>query len=108
MKLMNTIIVILLILIIVIVFIIYLKYFRPLRPKEQGFQFVYVEKNGSVRELNDDEMQYLKEEFHPNDGGRPYIKTSYKDLTPDGKISGFIYRKRVPRNIKIKKEKANA
>ena len=91
----------------VIVFIIYLKYFRSLRPKEKGFEFVYINENGNVRELFNDEIEYLKEEFLPNDSGRPYIKTRYKDLTPDGKISGFIYRKRVPKIIIIEKEKSN-
>lgn len=88
---------IILISILIVVFIIYFKYFRRLRHKENGFEFVYVENNGTVRELKNEEIEYLKEEFYPNDGGRPYIKTSYKDLTPDGKISGFIYRIRVPK-----------
>ena len=87
--------------------IIYFKYFRPLRPKENGFEFVYVENNGNIRELKNEEIEYLKEKFQPNDGGRPYIKTSYKALTPDGKISGFIYRIRVPKKITIEKDKAN-
>lgn len=82
--------------------IIYLKYEFPLRPKEDGFEFVHVELDGSVRELDEDEKKYLMEKFHPNDGARPYIKRSYKQLTPDNKIWGFIKRKRVPKNIKIK------
>jgi hypothetical protein len=105
---MKTILLIILVSISFIVFIIYFKYFRRLRPKENGFEFVYVENNGNVRELDNEEMKYLKEKFHPNDGGRPYIKTSYEELTPDGKISGFIYRIRVPKKITIEKEKANA
>jgi hypothetical protein len=105
---MKTILLIILISILILVFIIYLKHFRQLRPKEEGFEFVYVENNGNVRELDNGEMEYLKEKFHPNDGGRPYIKTNYKQLTPDGKISGFIYRIKVPKNITIEKEKANA
>jgi hypothetical protein len=105
---MKIIILIIFISILIIVLIIYLKYFRALRPTENGFEFVYVEDNGTVRELDNEEVEYLKEEFLPNDGGRPYIKTSYKDLTPDGKIGGFIYRIRVPKNIIITKEKANA
>ncbi len=104
---MKIILLIILMSILIVVFIIYFKYYRRLRPKENGFEFVYVEKNGNVRELKNEEKEYLKEEFHPNDCGRPYIKTSYKDLTPDGKISGFIYRIRVPKNITIEKEKAN-
>lgn len=82
--------------------ILYLKNEFPLRPKEDGFEFVHVELDGSVRELDEDEKKYLQEEFHPNDGARPYIKTSYEQLTPDNKMWGFIKRKRVPRRIKIK------
>jgi hypothetical protein len=81
--------------------ILYLKYEFPLRPKEDGFEFVHVELDGSVRELDETEQKYLQEEFLPNDGARPYIKTSYKQLTPDNKMWGFIKRKRVPRGIKI-------
>ena len=79
----------------------YLKYFVPLRRKEPGFEYVYVKDDGSVRELDKSEEVYLREEFHPNDGARPYIKFSYKELTPDGKISGFIARRRVPAKISI-------
>lgn len=81
--------------------ILYMKYELPLRPKEDGFEFVHVELDGSVRELDEDEKKYLAEEFHPNDGARPYIKTSYKQLTPDNKIWGYIKRKRVPKHITI-------
>ena len=105
---MKTILLITLMSILIVIFLVYFKYFRTLRPKEDGFEFVYVDNNGEVRELDKEEMDYLKEQFHPNDGERPYIKTSYKDLTPDGKISGFISRNRVPKNITIEKEKANA
>lgn len=100
-------ILIVLTLIVISTFVIYYKYFRPLRPKENGFEYVYVEQNGTVRELDKDEIKYLEEKFEPTDGARPYIKTSYKDLTPDGKIWGFINRNRVPKNIIIEKEKAN-
>jgi hypothetical protein len=93
--------------IVIALILIYIKYLRPLRPKESGFEYVYVEQNGTVRELDEEEIKYLNEEFSPADGARPYIKTSYKDLTPDGKIYGYINRNRVPKNIIIEK-KANA
>lgn len=70
---------------------------------QNRFEFVYVEENGAVRELDKEEIEYLSESFHPNDGGRPYIKKNYNDLTPDGKIWGFIKKSRVPQNIIIKK-----
>jgi len=80
----------------------YLRFFVPIRGKEKGFEYVYVEIDGTVHELNKEEEAYLKEVFHPSDGARPYIKDRYKALTPDGKISGFISRRRVPAKIKIK------
>lgn len=81
--------------------IFYLRYFVPLRPKESGFEYVYVNGDGTVSELNEEDVEYLKAEFSPSDGARPYIKSFYKQLTPDKKISGFILRKRVPKSIEI-------
>lgn len=75
----------------------------PLRKKEPGFEYVHVDEDGTVRELYKDEIEYLKDELHPNDSSRPYIKASYKQLTPDNKIWGFIRRRRVPKNIVIRR-----
>jgi hypothetical protein len=72
-----------------------------LRKKEPGFQFVYVEDDGSVREVSKEDEDYLTKQFHPNDGARPYIKFSYRQRTPDGELSGFIDRRRVPKKIII-------
>lgn len=82
---------------------IYARNFIPLRPKEYGFEYVLVKDDGSVWELDEEDQKYLTEEFHPNDGARPFIKSRYKQLTPDGKIGGYISRRRVPRRIKINK-----
>gem|GEM_PF-1115261 len=83
--------------------IIYLKYFAPLRFKETGFEYVYINEDGTISELDEEDMEYLKTEFAPNDGARPYIKRNYNQLTPDRKISGFILRKNLPKKIEIKK-----
>ncbi|MEP1489260.1 MAG: hypothetical protein ABJK28_12605 [Algibacter sp.] len=80
---------------------IYLMYFVPLRKDEEGFEYVHVEENGTVRELYREEQGYLKEKFEGADGARPYIKSRYSSKTPDGKIWGFISRNRVPKKIKI-------
>ncbi|WP_299244132.1 hypothetical protein [uncultured Aquimarina sp.] len=79
-----------------------MRYFIPLRPQENGFAYVYVNSDGTVRELYDDEVEYLNEEFHPTDGAKPYVKSRYKSLTPDKKMSGVIQRNRVPRKVEIK------
>ncbi|WP_395376783.1 hypothetical protein [Marinicella sp. W31] len=65
------------------------------------YPYVYVEEDGSCRELLAGERMYLQERFHPGDGGRPYVKRSYESLTPDGKILGFCARKYIPQNILI-------
>jgi hypothetical protein len=70
--------------------------------KDNLFKYVYVELDGSVRELYQDEKDYLLEEFHPSDGGRPYIKRNYNQLTPDNEIDGFLERRKVPKEISIK------
>lgn len=69
----------------------------------RGSQFVYVKIDATIRELTNDEIEYLSEEFHPNDGGRPYIKSYYEELTPDNKILGFLLREKIPENMKVKK-----
>ncbi|WP_422091608.1 hypothetical protein [Tenacibaculum ovolyticum] len=81
--------------------IVYLRYFIPLRPQENGFEYVHVNDDGTVRELYNDEVEYLNEEFHPTDGARPYIKSRYKSLTPDKRMSGIIQRNRVPKKVEI-------
>lgn len=78
--------------------------FPPLRPKEDGFEYVAVDYDGSVRELYPEEIEYLNQRFQGADGGRPYIKDKYEKRTPDGKIDGYIRRRRIPKEIPIIKK----
>ena len=64
-------------------------------------QYVYVNQDGSVRELSSDEQQYLSQSFDGFDSGRPYIKTSYETKNGWGSVSGFLLRNRVPRHLRI-------
>ena len=73
-----------------------------MRLPSRGFEYVYVENDGSVKELNKEEQDYLLEEFHSNDGARPYIKSNYWQRTPEKKLHGFLKRNHVPWWIKIK------
>jgi len=54
--------------------------------------FVYMNDDGSTRELLPDEAEYLATAFHPADGGRPYIKAAAASRTPDGRLCGFLRR----------------
>lgn len=73
----------------------------PRRPEEPGFGFVYVNQDGSVRELSPGERDYLSTKFSGGDSGRPYIKTSYESHDGWGSQSGFIARRRVPTRMEI-------
>jgi hypothetical protein len=72
---------------------------RPRRPEGPGFPYIYVDDEGGARELDEAEREYLTTEFHPADGGRPYIKPYYA-LTPDGRMGGFLRRRQLPKRIK--------
>ena len=76
------------------------------RAKANGtyaLQFVWVEDDGSIRILSQTERDYLNTDFLPNDSARPYIKPSYETRPPDGKMSGFIRKSRLPRGMPVSK-----
>jgi hypothetical protein len=75
---------------------------RPRRPKEPGFEYIFVNEDGTARELDDDEVKYLSATYYGGDGNRPYIKLNYEERTPDGKLHGYLRRRQVPKGIKIK------
>ena len=72
-----------------------------MKSEKEKFEFVYVENDGTVRELDKEEIDYLQTEFEPTDGARPYIKSNYDQLTPDKKILGFLHRSKVPKEMEI-------
>jgi HAMP domain-containing protein len=80
---------------------------RPRRRRESGFRYVYVENDGAARELDADEQEYLNTSFHPADGARPYIKISYESLTPDGRLSGYLRRRQLPKGILVRPAPSN-
>ncbi len=68
--------------------------------KQTPYPYIYVEDNGTYREIDEEERKYLEERFHPGDGARPYVKFGLYSMTPDGKIGGFLKRTKLPRDIK--------
>ena len=67
--------------------------------KLEPYPFVYVENSGAYRELSIKDKQYLEEKFYPTDGNRPYVKNRYRSKTPDGKMSGFLKRNKLPKGL---------
>ena len=74
---------------------------RRRRPHEEGYGYVYINQDGSAREVTESERDYLETDFVGGDSGRPYIKSSYGSKDGWGSISGFIQRRRVPARIPI-------
>jgi hypothetical protein len=64
-------------------------------------QFIHVNEDGTARELSPDETEYLNTEFRGADGGRPYIKRRYQQRTSDGKIWGYLPRRKLPRGTRV-------
>lgn len=69
--------------------------------KRNPYPVVYVNEDGTFRECTGPEREYLEERFHPADGARPYVKDSYRQRTPDGRISGFLRRAGLPLNARL-------
>jgi hypothetical protein len=61
-----------------------------------GYPYVYVNADGTARELHASERTYLETEFTGGDGAMPYIKDSYYERNGWGELSGYLKRSRVP------------
>lgn len=67
-----------------------------------AYPTVYVNHDGSVRDLSPAERSYLEQTFPPGDGNRPYIKPSHTSRTPVVQLqSGFLRRADVPEGVPI-------
>ena len=67
----------------------------------EPYPYVFVENDGSVRELHLEERKYLETPFSPFDGGRPYIKEDYESRDGWKSIKGFCPRAKIPDGIHI-------
>jgi len=65
------------------------------------YPYVYVNHDGSVRELHKSEREYLETRFLGADGARPYVKWRFKQKTAGGDMSGFLRRSKLPRRISV-------
>jgi hypothetical protein len=63
--------------------------------------FVFVNDDGSIRELTAEEQAFLNTEFDMADRGRPYVKQRYSTRTPDGRLRGFLPRSEIPFGLRL-------
>ena len=67
----------------------------------EPYPYVFVENDGSVRELHSEERKYLETPFSPFDGGRPYTKEDYESKDGWKSIKGFCLRAKIPGGVGI-------
>jgi hypothetical protein len=62
---------------------------------------IWINADGSARELTDDEKKYVDTEFSPFDGARPHIKSHYEQRNGWGELSGYLQRKELPDGMPV-------
>lgn len=65
------------------------------------YLYVFVKKDGAVRELHTDERKLFETPFDLADGNRPYIKDTYKQMNKSGDLRGYCLRSKIPSSAKI-------
>ncbi|HXX08915.1 MAG TPA: hypothetical protein VEJ43_12710 [Pseudolabrys sp.] len=68
---------------------------------EGPYPYVYVNADGSARELHASERKYLETEFTGGDGAMPYIKVNYDQRDGWGEISGYLERASLPAGVTV-------
>jgi len=69
--------------------------------KIEPYPYIYVNADGSARELHPSERKFLETPFHPADGGRQYIKDSYSKKDGWGGVAGVLKRSKLPRGTQV-------
>ena len=62
----------------------------------QPYPYIYVNADGTARELHTAERAYLETEFTGGDGAMPSIKDSYDERNGWGEITGYLKRAALP------------
>jgi hypothetical protein len=65
------------------------------------YRYVYVNADGSARELHAEERTYLEKEYNGGDGDMPYVKDSYSERNGWGELNGFLKRSDLPARTTI-------
>lgn len=73
---------------------------RSRRPQEDGFEYVYVGDDGTVRDLDDAEKGRMGDQSEEG-SSRPYIKLRYESRDTQGRLRGYLKRRQVPPEVSI-------
>lgn len=70
------------------------------RSRESVFDYIYVDDQGRARELDDDEKEYVASAIIPDETDL-HIKPEYQSRRSDGRLSGYLRRRQLPRHISV-------
>jgi len=62
----------------------------------QPYPYIYLNADGTARELHAGERAWLETEYTLGDGAMPYVKDSYEERNGWGEISGYLKRAALP------------
>jgi hypothetical protein len=65
------------------------------------YPYIFVNADGTARDLHASERRYLETEFTGGDGAAPYIKDSYDELNGWGELKGYLMRSALPAGTRI-------
>jgi hypothetical protein len=65
------------------------------------YRYVYINADGTARELHAGERAYLETEFKGGDGAMPYVKASYDERNGWGELNGFLMRAALPAGMPV-------
>ena len=68
---------------------------------KEPYPYVFVEENGTVRELHFRERMFFETPMEPTDGSMPYIKKFYNYRNSFGIFSGYCLRTKIPSHLTI-------
>ena len=71
------------------------------------YPYIFVNDDGSARELHAAERAYLEQGCIPFDGGRPYVKNSFAAHDGWGSVKGFLERSKFPNGLFVASAPAN-
>lgn len=77
---------------------------RSRRPAEPGFEWVYIEDDGSAREVTEAEGKRLTTDYPAGDSRRPYVKLRYESRDDQGRRRGFLRRRQLPPDVPVARE----
>ena len=74
---------------------------RPPGTSKPSELLVWINVDGTARQLTDAEKTYVDTPYSPFDGARPYVKSHYEQRNGWGELKGYLVRKDVPDGVAI-------